>query len=146
MQLHNLPKTTSKELRRLGRGHGSGRGKTSGRGTKGQKARGKIGLDFEGGALRIIKRLPFQKGKERNKPQKRSPLVVNVKDLNVLSADSTVTEELLVEKKLVDVKEVKLRGVKILGNGELEKALKVSLPVSASAREKIEKAGGSILE
>ena len=146
MYLHNLPKTTTKDLRTLGRGHGSGRGKTSGRGTKGQKARRKIGLDFEGGALRIIKRLPFLKGKGKNNSLKPNPLVINVVSLSVLPKDSLVNLELVVEKRLVDARKAKKQGVKILGVGMLKKALKVALPVSKSARLKIEKAGGSVQE
>ena len=67
MELNKLAKTTVKTKKRLGQGHGSGRVKTSGRGTKGQKARGKIPLRFEGGALPLIKRMPFHRGKGKNK-------------------------------------------------------------------------------
>ena len=67
MKLENLTKVTDRKKKRLGQGHGSGRGKTGGRGTKGQKARGKVSLTFEGGALPLIKRLPFHRGKGKNK-------------------------------------------------------------------------------
>lgn len=144
MDLHNLPKTTTKSLRRIGRGHGSGRVKTSGRGTKGQKARRDIKLHFEGGALPLIKRLPFLKGKGRNNVPRTGPVVVNVRDLNELPAKSIVDIELLVKHKLAIGKEAKLLGVKILGDGELTQVLTVNLPVSKSAKEKIEKAGGSV--
>ncbi len=63
MKLSSLTKITKTRKKRLGQGHGSGRGKTAGRGTKGQKARRNIPLTFEGGALTLIKRLPFMKGK-----------------------------------------------------------------------------------
>ena len=72
MKLESLPKTTERRKKRLGLGHGSGRGKTAGRGTKGQRARGKIPISFEGGAIPLIKRLPFMRGKGKNKSFKKS--------------------------------------------------------------------------
>lgn len=144
MQLHNLPKTTTKGLRRVGRGHGSGRVKTSGRGTKGQKARRDIKLHFEGGALPLIKRLPFLKGKGRNKVAGNDPIVLNVKDFNGLPAKTVVDMEFLGKYKLMDIDEMKTRGVKVLGDGDITVALTVKLPTSSSAKSKIEKAGGSV--
>ena len=144
MQLHTLTKTTEKTKRRLGQGHGSGRVKTSGRGTKGQKARGDIPLRFEGGALPLIKRLPFLRGKQKNKPFRVDPVVLNVSDLNVLPAKSVVDLKSLVKHNLVTEDEVKNSGIKILGDGNLTVALTVTVPVSQSAQQKIEKAGGSI--
>lgn len=141
MQLHNLKKIQQKSKRRLGQGHGSGRVKTSGRGTKGQKARSHIKLSFEGGALPLIKRLPFTRGKGRNKAN-ISHTVLNVSDLNTLSKGTVVTTELLISKGLLDKKET-LKGVKILGEGTLSVALTVWLPVSKQALKKIEKAGGT---
>ena len=90
MQLNNLVKITNKKKRRIGQGHGSGRVKTAGRGTKGQNARGKIPLNFEGGALPLIKRLPFRRGKGKNKVFKKKPIVINLKFLNFLKKDSIV--------------------------------------------------------
>ncbi len=144
MKLNNLAKTAGKKKRRLGEGHGTGRVKTSGRGTKGQKARGKISLSFEGGALPLIKRLPFQRGKGKNKAFKNKPIVINVKVLNLLKKDSTVDVVSLVERKIVDAKQAKEYGVKILGDGEISIPLTVKLPVSKGAAKKIEKAGGKI--
>jgi large subunit ribosomal protein L15 len=146
MQLHTLSKSTEKPRRRLGQGHGSGRVKTAGRGTKGQKARGDIPLRFEGGALPLIKRLPFLRGKQKNKPFRAKAVVLNVSDLNVLPANSVVDQASLVKYKLVDERELKRGGVKILGDGELQVALTVAVPVSQSAKTKIEKAGGSIAQ
>lgn len=139
-----LQKTTTNKLRRLGRGHGSGRGKTSGRGTKGQKARRKISLSFEGGALPLIKRLPFRRGKGRNESLKAKPIVVNIKALNLLPKNSVVDIESLVKQNIVVEAEAKRFGVKILGDGELKNALTIKLPISNSARKKIEEAGGSV--
>lgn len=143
MNLASLPKIKEKNKKRLGQGHGSGRGKTAGRGTKGQKSRGKISLSFEGGALPLIKRLPFRRGKGRNKSFKTKPFILNVERLNELSKNSQVDVDLLIKEGLVS-KKAKKDGVKILGNGKLKLPLLVNLPVSESAREKIEKAGGKV--
>lgn len=143
MNLQNLPPITRRKKRRLGQGHGSGRGKTAGRGTKGQKARGKIPLSFEGGALPLIKRLPFLRGKGRNPSFRVRPALLNVRDLNNLSKNSTVTLETLVEKNIIDKKALKT-GVKILGQGDLNIALKIKVPTSKSAADKVIKAGGTI--
>lgn len=143
MQLHTLLSITDRSARRLGRGHGSGRGKTSGRGTKGQKARRDIKLSFEGGALPLIKRLPFLRGHGRNKQFRPKASVINVDRLNVLPAKSVVDVQFLVEKKMVDSSAL-ANGIKILGNGELTVALTVKLPVSKIAAKKIIKAGGMV--
>ena len=85
MKLDQLPKITTKKKKRLGRGYGSGKGgHTVGRGAKGQKARGKVKLGFEGGQLPLIKRLPLKRGKGKFKSFKKKPLVVNVRFLNLL--------------------------------------------------------------
>lgn len=144
MQLHTLVRVTTKKKRRLGLGHGSGRSKTSGRGTKGQKARRNIALSFEGGALPLIKRMPFLRGKMRNKPFNTTPVVLNVGALSSLSKGSVVDIKSLAEAGLVKEKEAKRDGIKILGNGDLTVALTVKLPVSQTAKEKIEKAGGKV--
>ncbi len=143
--LNKLPKITDSKKRTIGRGHGSGRGKTAGRGTKGQKARGKIKQTFEGGALPLIKRLPFMRGKGRNKSFRKKALVINVKVLNLLPKDSVVDVDFLVKHKIVEKDEALIFGVKILGEGELKIPLTVKLPVSKGAREKIEKAKGKII-
>jgi large subunit ribosomal protein L15 len=142
--MNNLEKTTTKKTRRLGQGHGSGRGKTSGRGTKGQNARSRRALSFEGGALPLIKRLPFRRGKGRNVSLKATPIVINLKALNLLPKGSVVDIDLLIKHNMVVPSDAKKVGVKILGDGELENAMTIKLPVSLSARRKIEKAGGSV--
>ena len=136
-----------KHERRLGRGHGSGRGKTAGRGTKGQKARtgGKIHRAFNGGQTRLSKRLPFMRGLgNSNTPFRRDYAIVNVSDLEIFEAGSQVTPEELVEQGFM----TKAQGkglVKILGDGEVDHALNVRAhKFSASARAKIEAAGGSV--
>lgn len=144
MELNKLPKITKRKKKRLGLGHGSGRVKTSGRGTKGQKARNKVPLYFEGGALSLIKRLPFQRGKARNKVFKRKPIGINVKYLNLLEKNTSVDIKALVSKNIVKDEDARLYGVKILGDGELKVALTVLLPVTKGAAKKIEKAGGKV--
>lgn len=142
--LNNLKKIKSKTKRRLGQGHGSGRSKTAGRGTKGQKSRNKVPLYFEGGALPLIKRLPFHRGKGKNKVFKKKPIGVNVKALNLLKKDSVVDVKTLIDKKIVNKEDALIYGVKILGDGKLEVSLLVKLPVTKGAEKKIVKAGGKV--
>lgn len=144
MNLSKLPKITTKAKRRLGQGHGSGRVKTSGRGTKGQKARRNIALSFEGGALPLIKRLPFLRGKERNFSYQTITFPINIEKLNTLPKGTIVDKKSLVEHKVVSARTAKNQPIKILGNGKLSVALTVKLPVSKSAQDKIEKAGGKV--
>ena len=144
MALNKLKKIKKSEKKRLGRGYGSGRGKTAGRGTKGQKARGKISLSFEGGALPLIKRLPFRRGKGKNKIFRKRSMIVNIKALNLLKKNSIVDIETLIKNKIVDEKDAKMYGVKILGEGELRIPLTVKLPISKGAASKIKKAGGHV--
>ena len=144
MNLTNLIKTTTKSKKRVGSGHGSGRGKTSGRGTKGQLARHDSKIGFDGDANPLIRRLPFLRGKGRNKSLQIKPLIVNINSLNVFSENDIVDIDNLVRHRLIKLKQAKLQGVKILGDGEIEKKLTVKLPVSKNAAKKIEKAGGTI--
>ena len=141
---HTLPKQTTKKLKRLGQAHGTGRGKTAGRGTKGQNARSNRALSFEGGALPLIKRLPFRRGKGRNNSLQKKMVTINLNALNILPAKSIVDIDTLIKHNLVVSSEGKKFGVKILGDGELNVILTVKLPVSKSAKEKIEKIGGSV--
>lgn len=144
MQLNNLIKITTKQKRRLGQGHGSGRVKTSGRGTKGQNAKSSRPLWFEGGALPLIKRLPFRRGKNKNKAYKVKPIIINVKALNLLKANTIVDLKSLISNNMVTEQDSKIYGVKILGDGKLNHALTVKLPTSKGAAEKITKAGGQV--
>lgn len=144
MNLSHLDKIKTKSKKRVGQGHGSGRGKTSGRGTKGQKARNKVAIYFEGGALPLTKRLPFLRGKGRNRSLQEKPNVLNVAALNVFPKGTVVTLESLANQRLVLLESAKRKGVKILGDGELQVALSVKVPVSKGASEKIKKAGGTV--
>lgn len=144
MDLSNLEKITTRRKKRVGLGHGSGRGKTAGRGTKGQLARHKPQLDFEGDINPLIRRLPFLRGKGRNKSLRAKPLIINLSALNVFSDKEVVDLESLAKHQLVRLADAKVKGVKILGDGKLQKALTIKLPTSKNAAQKIEKAGGKI--
>lgn len=144
MKLSSLTKITKTKQKRLGRGHGSGRGKTAGRGTKGQNAKGSRPLSFEGGALPLIKRLPFLRGKGKNKSFGNKPIAVNVKALNLLKKDTVVDMQSLIENKIVKADYTKKKGVKILGDGDLNVSLIVKLPASKGAAKKILAAGGRV--
>lgn len=144
MKLSSLTKITKTRHKRLGQGHGSGRGKTGGRGTKGQNAKGDRPLSFEGGALTLIKRLPFMRGKGKNKSFKNKQVTINIKDLNMLKKSSVVDIKTLIENKIVRPGLAKKNGVKILGDGKLTVSLSVKLPVSKGALKKIEQAGGIV--
>lgn len=144
MNLNSLPKIKKNSKKRLGQGHGSGKVKTGGRGTKGQKSRNKVPLYFEGGALPLIKRLPYRRGKGRNKSFTKDPLIVNLKYLSKFSKNQTVDIEALIKNKIVKESDAKEFGVKILGDGEINQALVIKLPISKSAAKKIEKAGGKV--
>ncbi len=145
MELSNLIAITKRETKRLGLGHGSGRGKTAGRGTKGQNARSKRPIFFEGGALPLIKRLPFRRGKGRNKVFKKKPVIINIVALNLLPKGTTVDIKTLVAYHIVDANDAKVYGVKILGDGNVSNALTVTIPISRNAKKKIEKAGGKVV-
>lgn len=141
MNLSQLPPIVEPGKKRVGRGFASGRGKTAGRGTKGQKARGKVKLGFEGGQLPLIKRLPLRRGRGRNVSLRPKTMVLNVKYLNLLKENTVVDLETLVKEGLILKGEEKY-GVKILGEGKLVKPLTVKLPCSKGAAKKIEAAGG----
>ena len=148
MKLNEIPKTTSKSKKRVGRGYGSGKGgHTSGRGQKGQKSRSKVGLLFEGTKMRksLIKRMPFLRGKGKFKSFRPQPIIINLKYLNLLPEGSKVDIKFLIKHGLIKADAEKC-GVKILGDGQLEKALTVKLPTSKTAAKKIKKAGGEIVD
>jgi large subunit ribosomal protein L15 len=144
IRLHNSkPRPGSRHrVKRLGCGESSGHGKTSGKGHKGQKARsgGSIRLGFEGGQMPLIRRLP--KRGFNNAAFKITYAPVNLAELESLFEPGAINEKGLREKGLVNGN---WNGVKILGGGEITKKFSLTVnAVSASAKEKIEKAGGSI--
>ena len=141
MKLHELSPAagSTKEVKRIGRGHGSGNGKTAGKGHKGQNARsgGGVRPGFEGGQMPMTRRIP-KRGFNNIFATKYS--VVNVSDLDQFVDGTVVDADLLKASGLIRKTN---DGVKILGNGELTKNLTVKAAAfSASAKEKIEKAGG----
>ena len=141
MKLHELEKNigATHAKKRVGRGSGSGLGKTSGRGQKGQKARsgGSINPVFEGGQLPLYRRIP--KRGFTNAKFKTVYAVINLSDLNVFEDGTVVTPALLKDTGLV---KNQLDGIKVLGNGKLEKKLTIQAnKFSASALEKIKEAG-----
>jgi large subunit ribosomal protein L15 len=141
LKLHNLsPAPGSKKKKiRVGRGEGGRRGKTAGRGTKGLKARSKLRPGFEGGQTPLAMRLPKLRG--FTNPNKETYAIVNVSSLAVFDAGSEVTPKSLRQRGLIRHK----GQVKVLAEGELDKALTVKAhSFSASAKKKIEEAGGSV--
>ncbi len=144
MFLHELkpnPGATHRR-KRVGRGIGSGHGKTAGRGTKGQKARDQVPLTFEGGQTPLHRRLPRLKGFKN--PTHKEYTIINVALLEErFEAGDVVTPELLLERRII--KKLEKDGLKVLGEGELTKALTVRAhKFSKSAEQKITAAGGSV--
>lgn len=143
MKLHELQYSEGarKNKKRIGRGQGSGTGKTSGKGNKGQNARsgGGVRLGFEGGQTPLARRLP-KRGFTNFTRKEYATL--NVELLERFEDGTVVTPEMLLEQRII---RKKLNGVKVLGNGELTKKLTVKAnKFSKSAQEIIEKAGGSV--
>jgi len=142
MRLHELapPPGAHRKRRRIGRGLGSGRGTTAGKGQKGQKARagGGVPAYFEGGQLPLVKKLPYRRGfRSLNRVEYKA---VNLADLARMTVDTIDVEALVAVGILKNDREK----VKVLGTGDLDRALTVTAHrFSASAREKIEAAGGA---
>ena len=143
MKLNALLKIKARPAKRLGRGLGSGKGKTGGRGTKGQKARGKIPAGFSGDILPLYKKLPYRRGLGN---AKKSPKMIplSLSKLDFAKANEEIDIQSLVKSGIIK-EGVAKNGVKIMGSGEISKAIIVKLPVTASAAAKIEKAGGKVV-
>ena len=142
---NNVKVKTSKK--RLGRGIGSGKGKTSGRGVKGQKSRSGVAIkSFEGGQMPLYRRLP----KRGFKSQKnKDTAIINLSDIEAflkskrIKTEDEITIKYLIDKKIIQKKYEKL---KVLGTGDIKGKLKVKTDfISSSAKAKIEKAGGSVV-
>ncbi len=141
MKIHELTPAldSNKAVKRIGRGHGSGNGKTAGKGHKGQNARsgGGVRIGFEGGQMPLTRRIP-KRGFNNIFAAKYA--IVNVSDLNAFKDGTVIDTELLIASGLV---KKAYDGIKVLGNGELTANLTVkAAKFSQSAIEKIEKAGG----
>src|SRR3954451_18737511 len=151
LNLSNLqPAQPRKDRKRIGRGMGSGKGRYSGRGIKGQKSRAgshAMRAGFEGGQMQLAMRLPKLRGSTSKDAMPVGPCrtytqPVNLRDLDRFDAGDEVTPETLVEKRLIKNTRT---DVKLLGVGEVTKNLTVRVhAISASAREKIEAAGGTV--
>ncbi|MEK7129640.1 MAG: 50S ribosomal protein L15 [Patescibacteria group bacterium] len=140
MKLDQLPKLVTKSKKRVGRGHGSGKVKTSGRGTKGQKARGTMPAGFEGGQLPLTKRLPFLRGKGKN-PARTKTVAIPLAKLVMLPTGTTVTIEVLKKYGIIHQRTTR---VKLIGAGNIESSLTVLVPCTGSAQKAIEKARGTV--
>ncbi len=143
MKLHEMKynEGARQDRKRLGRGQGSGQGKTAGKGHKGQNARsgGGVAIGFEGGQTPLYKRIPKRGFTNMNR---KEYAVINLDTLNKFEDGAVVTPELLKECGIV---KKQLDGVKVLGNGTLEKKLEVRChKISESAKAAIEKAGGKV--
>ena len=143
MKLHELSPAagSAKQAWRKGRGPGSGNGKTAGKGHKGQNARsgGGVRPGFEGGQLPLYRKLPKRGLKNRFA---KNYAIVNVADLNRFNDGDKITLATLIEAGIV---RKELDGLKVLGNGELTKKITVEAKIfSATAKEKIEAAGGAV--
>lgn len=144
MKLQNLKPAkggASKPTKRLGRGTGSGQGKTAGRGQKGQKSRsgGGVRPGFEGGQMPLYRRIP-KRG--FTNIFAKEYVTINVSDLNIFDDDSVITPEVLLAEGLI--KKIN-DGIKVLGDGEINKKLTVKAnKFSKTAAEKIEAAGGKV--
>ena len=145
MRLNEIrrPKGARRKIKRVGRGSGSGHGKTSCKGHKGLKARsgagGKLRLSFEGGQMPLIRRVPKRGFRSKFKVINQ---IVNIENLNKFTKDSEVTP---LELKKVNLIKSSFRPIKILGEGEIKKSLIVQAhSFSKSAIQKIEQAGGKV--
>lgn len=141
MKLSSLSslRTTSKS-KRIGRGESSGKGKTAGRGMKGQKARGKVKPEFEGGQLPIIKRLPFQRG-IGNKSTKKT-ITITLTQLEKFGSTGIVDMGFLKKNKLIPSS--RIFSVKVVASGKLTKPVRVKLPVTAKAKKLIKSVKGDV--
>ena len=141
MKLHEMkPNEGARDVRkRVGRGTSSGTGKTSGRGQKGQKARSKVRLGFEGGQMPLFRRMP-KRG--FNNINRKEYAVVNLNDLNRFEDGTEITPVILIEAGVI---KKELSGIKLLANGELNKKLNIKVSkYSEAAKAAVEAAGGSI--
>ena len=149
MKLNSLVKTNASKIR-VGRGIGSGKGKTSGRGVKGQKSRSGVAIkSFEGGQMPLYRRLPKRGFNNLNNLNKKKLIAkLNLKDIENflkkkrIDAKDEISIKYLKEKKIIQNKYEKL---KVLGGGEINEKLKITTDfISKSAKSKIEKSGGSV--
>ncbi len=148
MKLNNLYSKNSKSKKRLGRGIGSGKGKTSGRGHKGQKSRSGVAIkSFEGGQMPLYRRLPKRGFKKINSSKKLLAKINLSKIQNIFEKKIILPSTILSLATLQKVNQInkKYKKIKLLGTGEIKEKLDVQVNfVSSSAKEKIEKLGGKV--
>lgn len=142
MKLNQLIKIKKRNRKRLGRGVGSGKGKTAGRGTKGQKARGKIPPIFTGAGLPTFRKLPNRSGFGNRKVSTKVKLI-KLSQLSIFKSNTIIDLEQLLKFNLISKNDIK-KGVKILDEGKLSVPLTIKLPVSKTAKREIENVGGKI--
>lgn len=141
MNLHQLTKLNKRKSKRVGRGFGSGKGKTGGKGTKGQNARGKLSVThthYEGGQRPLFKRLPYKRGKG-NKSVSAKPIVISSKKLEKLPQNTVVDIDLLIKMNLIKKYQGIKKGVKIIGTSSLPNGLKINLSTSKKLAQRISK-------
>ncbi len=141
MKRTSLPSIVARTKKRIGRGHGSGKVKTAGRGTKGQNARDHMPIGFEGGQLSLTKRLPLLRGKLRNHSQKPVVSEVQLATLAKLPAGE-ITREVLIKHGCIQ-KDAKR--IKVLGTAKLGAAYIVHVPCSKGSLKSITAAGGKVV-
>lgn len=149
MDLTNLVKLSAKSKKRIGRGHGSGRGgHTSTRGSKGQNARTSVSLIFEGTKLKksFVKRLPLIRGKMKLQSHNFKSLLLNLSDLQKFKENDKIDKDYLVKLGFIKKAMKATTPVKILSDGEIKIPLTIALPCSKKAIEKIELAGGKVIK
>lgn len=144
MKLHTKIKTVQRPSKRLGHGYGSGKGgHNSSRGTKGQKARGKVPDYFVGSSWVWFKRLPFIRGKSKFSTLSPS-LTIRVQDLNKLPAGAVVNSQSLYEAGLIKKVMVTKAKIKVVGSGKLNHKLTLEIPATESAAKAVTEAGGEV--
>ena len=144
ISLNRFSKLGNKNKKRLGRGQGSGHGQTSGKGNKGQNARagGGVRTGFEGGQMPYIRRVP-KRG--FNNPLKIEYIIVNLKDINGLNGSKEDKIDINILKEAGLVKNINGKKFKILGVGDIDRKINITCnKISKSAKDKIEKAGGTV--
>ncbi len=144
--LHTLPKLVAKRKKRLGQGWSSGKGKYTGRGCKGQKARGDIHPNFTGGQMLMSKGLPMLRGKLKNKPYRRV-IAISLQTLESTKQfkdGSRVTMASLIKAGIMRTSEARTSVARLVSQGTITKKLTVEIGASKKAIEKIQHAGGGI--
>jgi large subunit ribosomal protein L15 len=145
IKLDQLPKTTTRQKKRVGKGYGSGKGgHTVGRGQKGQNVRGHVPIWFEGGQLPQIRRFPFIRGKNRFDSLNAPTVAISLSKLNVFTKNQVIDVKQLVDAGLIKSSELNSKRVKIVANGDITIPLTVAVPVTQAAAKKIEAAGGQV--